>query len=65
MHKLFLNHIRKQLKASFVGYERYRDNYRLKVVVNKNTTYYDLDGTPDDVTPQAYNNLLQQINGNL
>lgn len=64
-HKIFLNHIRKQLGASFVAYERYRDNYRLKIVINKVPHYYDLDGTPDDVSPQSYNNLLQKINGSL
>lgn len=60
-HKSELDKIKKFTNASYVSYERYKDQYRLKYVRNKITTYFKLDGTPSDVTPKRYNELLNTI----
>jgi hypothetical protein len=67
-HNLFLNNIKKQIKASFVGYEEYRGTYQLKIIRNKKETYFKLDGKPSDVTPERYAelfNLILENNGEI
>lgn len=60
-HQIFLENIKKQIGASFVGYEQYRDTYQLKVIKNKKPIYFKLEGKPSDVTPQRYSELLNLI----
>lgn len=60
-HNFYLNEIKKRSKASFVGYEQYKDSYKLKVVVDGMPQYFALVGTPEDVTPERYNELLRAL----
>ncbi len=60
-HSFYLNLIKKEVKASYVAYEQYKDSYQLKVIVDKVPTYYALTGKPNDVTPQKYQDLLKLI----
>jgi hypothetical protein len=64
-HSIFLNLLRKKVKASFVGYVETKGKYQLKVIVNKVPTYFDLVGTPNDVTPQRYLELIENIELNV
>lgn len=60
-HNFYLTKIKKLSGASFVGYEQYKNQYQLKVVVDGKTQYYALTGTPTDVTPERYNELLKSF----
>ena len=60
-HQIFLNNIKKQVGASFVGYEQYKDEYQLKLIIDKQPLYFKLEGKPSDVTPQRYSELLSLI----
>ena len=57
-HQIFLNNIKKQIGASFIGYEEYKGSFQLKVIKNGQTTYLALEGKPDDVSPERYAELL-------
>jgi hypothetical protein len=60
-HNFYLNEIKKRSGASFVGYEQYKNEYKLKVIVDKIPQYFALTGTPQDVTPERYNELLRAL----
>lgn len=61
-HNLFLNNIKINVGASYIAYEKYKDKYQLRVLIpNFEPIVYDLDGTPNDVTPQRYDELLKSI----
>lgn len=60
-HQDNLTDIRRKVGASFVAYEQYRNTYHLRVIKNKIPYYFKLEGTPNDVTPQKYQQLLKVI----
>lgn len=63
-HSIHLEEIRREIGASFVGYERHKDNYWIKVVFGgnkKNADRHPLTGTPNDVTPKRYEELSAQL----
>lgn len=60
-HKIFLSKLKSEIGASFCAYERNKDKYRLKVVVNKKADWYDLEGTPEDVSPKRYKELIDNL----
>jgi len=64
-HNVFLNLLRKKVNASFAGYVETKGKYQLKVIVNKIPTYLDLVGTPNDVTPQKYLELIENLELNV
>lgn len=57
----YLNLIRKSLGASFVSWNREGDKYSLKVIVNKETKYYPIEGKPSDVTAKNYLDFLNAV----
>lgn len=63
-HSQYLSAIKRGVKASYVAYERVKDVYYLKVIKNKETKFFELDGTPEDVTPEKYEKLYQQLLSN-
>lgn len=60
-HSYFLNNIRKEIGASFVAFERNKDSYSLKVVKDGRTDLHPLTGSPDDVTPERYEEVSNQL----
>lgn len=60
-HSKNLAFIKKVTGASFVGFENYRDTYRLRFIKGGKETQYKLFGTPDDITPEKYKELLDLI----
>lgn len=60
-HNIFLSKLKSEIGASFCGYERTKDKYRLKVTVNKITDWFDLEGTPEDVSPKRYKELIDNL----
>jgi len=60
-HTRHLNHIKKSLGASYVAWERNKDEYRLKVVVSGNPLYFVIGGTPNDVTAENYSDFLKSF----
>lgn len=60
-HNFYLNEIKRQSGASFVGYEQNKNSYKLKVIIDKVPQYFALIGTPNDVTPERYNELLRAL----
>jgi hypothetical protein len=60
-HSFYLNEIKRQSGASFVGYEQYKNDFKLKVIVDNVPQYFALTGTPQDVTPERYNELLRAL----
>lgn len=60
-HQFYLNQIQKRTKASFVGWERYRDNFKLKVVVDGKPNYFGLHGSLENITHETYIDLLKSI----
>lgn len=61
-HSFYQDMIKQKSMASFVGWEQNKEKYALKVVRNKETFYFDIQGTPNDVTAQNYLDLLKSIN---
>lgn len=57
----WLNEIKKATRASFVGYETEKGVTRLKVVINKEPIYINLNGGFEGVTIESYAELLKQI----
>lgn len=53
--------IRQHTGASFVGWEQERNKFRLKIIHNKTPIYFDIQGTPSDVTVDNYLDLLKSI----
>jgi len=64
-HNVWHNHLKKELGASFVGFETYRDKISLKVTVNKKTRYVDLKVGLDRLDPTVYNNILNDLKNEL
>jgi hypothetical protein len=62
-HQYFLNLIKTTVGCSFVGYEQYKESYNLKIIKNKGekAIYVPLTGTPEDVTPQSYAKVIQDL----
>lgn len=60
-HTANLEHIKKIAKASFVGFEHYQDIYHVRVVRDGKETFYRLIGTPNDMTQDSYDKLLELI----
>lgn len=61
IHTSNLEYIKKVTGATFVGYQNYQDLYHLRIVKNGNETFYKLHGTPNDMTQEKYNDLLNLI----
>lgn len=60
-HSSNLAYIKRVTGASFVGFQSYKNDYHLRFVKNGKETLYHLTGTPNDVTPQRYKELLDLI----
>ncbi len=60
-HAANLEHIKKITGASFVGFQNYQDLYHLKFVKDGRETFYKLHGTPNDITQEGYDKLLDLI----
>jgi hypothetical protein len=60
-HNYFLNLIRKSSKAKFVSFVRYKNNYILEVRGDKFNETFSLEGTPNDVTPDRYMEVISYI----
>jgi hypothetical protein len=60
-HSIFLEQIKKSCGASFVGFEREKDSYSIKVIKNKETSLFPMVGSPEFATPQGYNEVLKTI----
>jgi len=60
-HSAELEKVKKAVGASFVAYERVKDNYYLKIVRNKVLDLHPLTGTPDDVTSARYKELIATL----
>jgi hypothetical protein len=65
-HKTWLGHIKESLGASYVAYENEKDKFFLNVrTKNKEGEQkeikYSIEGTPNDVTNEDYENLLRQL----
>lgn len=60
-HKRWLNHIKKKTGASFVGYERYNDNYTIKVKGVGEETFFIEVSHPSEITAEDYKEMAQQI----
>lgn len=60
-HSNWLNIIKKRLGAKCVMYIRENNKYWLKIDDEK----FSLNGTPQDVTPQRYKELLDDLYGKI
>ncbi len=60
-HAANLEHIKKIAKASYVGFENYKDYFHVKVIRNDFASYFKLHGTPNDMTQDSYDKLLELI----
>ena len=61
-HQKYLNLIKKLIKAQYIGFERYQDQYRLKIRKNGIDTYFSLDdGTPETITAETYIDLINSF----
>ena len=60
-HNFYLDLIKQKIGASFVGWENTKEVYKIKVIRNKETFYFDIKGSPSDVTRENYLNLIQSI----
>lgn len=65
-HKTWLGHIKKSLGASYVAYEKDKDTFFLNVRTKnregeQKEIKYSIQGTPNDVTNEDYENLLRQL----
>lgn len=60
-HSFYQNLIKMKSGASFVSWEQYKDKYSLKVIRDKKTHHFDIEGTPQDVTAENYMTLLNSI----
>lgn len=60
-HNLILNAIKKSTKCSYIAYERYENDYRIKTVKNGVQKIFALTGTPYDVKPEFYLELENMI----
>ena len=60
-HSFYTNLIRLKTGASFVAWERYKETFKIKVIRDKKVFYFDIKGTPEDVTAENYLNLIQSI----
>lgn len=61
-HQRYLAFIKKTANASFCGYVREKEDFKLKIIKDKQTYYFDLTGTPNDVTPEKYIKLANTVN---
>ena len=64
-HKTWTNVVKRSLGASYVSWERYKDNYQLKLVMieksgNKKTLYVP-SPNPDSLDKNAYQNLINKF----
>ena len=60
-HNVWLNVIKRDLRASFVAFEKYNNNYRLKVIVDNTVVFRDLSGEPSDITDSSYSELFDDL----
>ena len=60
-HTFWLNQIKAKTKASFVSWETTGDTLRLKIVKDKQSNYFVLDGSFENVTLETYLSLLESI----
>lgn len=66
-NKTWLARIKKETKARHVSFVREKDSYFLDVRFNNNIggvdkIKYKLDGTPEDLRPFDYEQLIQALN---
>ena len=61
LHNKQLDRVKKAVGASFVAYEKVGNTYFLKVIKDRNPNSFPLTGTPDDVTPARYNELIEGL----
>lgn len=57
----WLEEIKKKTKASFVGYETYKGNTRLKIVIGGESNYLTLTDGYNGVNIETYAELLKQL----
>lgn len=60
-HTFWVNQLRLKAKASYAGWERYKDTYKLKVIVDGQPNYFGLTGGIEEVTNETYLKLLQEF----
>lgn len=60
-HSANLTYIKKVLGATYVAYEQVGDVYNLVIRAQGRKVTLKLDGTPDNVTPQRYAELLEKL----
>lgn len=60
-HSKNLEYIKRVTGASFVGFQNYKDIYHLRFVKGGIESFYKLHGTPNDITPEKYKELLDLI----
>lgn len=60
-HRFFLEDIKHSNNLSYISYERYKDRYQIKTKRGKQVQYFFLEGKPEDVTPQFYNDLKSLV----
>ncbi len=63
-HTFWVNQIRIKAKASYAGWEQYKDTYKLKVIVDGQPNYFGLTGGMENVTTETYLKLLEQFGTN-
>lgn len=60
-HNIFLNSIKKNTGCSFIGFERYNDEFRVKTIKDGRKEWFQLSGSPSDIKPQYYQELENLI----
>ena len=61
LHSIFLELIKKEVKASFSAIEENKGKYFVKIIKDKETSLFELAGSPQSATPETYMQVLQQI----
>ena len=64
LHSIFLNRIRKNIGASFVGFENYRDKYSIRIIRGDKTDYFPFVGNPSQANVNSYlevENIITQF----
>lgn len=60
-HKVFLEQIKKEVKASFVGYLQDKGKYYIRVILNKVKSDFEVVGTPENATQESYEQIKATI----
>jgi len=62
-HKMWLNHVKQSIGASYVAYEEYGGLFNLKAVIKGEEFKFKLNGTPQDVSAESYKEIINHFLG--